>query len=201
MVKLTQSDKAIITDAIAHAESKTRAEIAVMLTRASDHYLHHGLILGIILGSAVSLGLWYGQVAASFPLLLLVQLAVIALCAVTPALGRLIVPKREQHLRAQQKALAELARINAALLPDTPVLLLHLSLAERHVSILPNGVVRALIKEDIWQPLIDGFTASLAKQSLPAACAQLIDQTGALLAQSFPDDGAANLLDNQIIGK
>ena len=199
MVRLSASDKNKISSAIEGAEQNTSAEIAVMLAPASDHYLHYGLMIGIALGSIISLGLWHWHLLLSFPLLLAVQLCAIVICAIIPGIGRLLAPKSAQHHHSHKKALAELAHITAQLKHTRPVVLLHLSLAEHHIYVLPNPVVRAALNDDVWQPLIDQFTKALKTQNFADACAALVTQIGDILAGPFPDDGAPDAFSNEII--
>ncbi len=201
MVKLSSTDKNKISTAIGLAEQNTAAEIAVMLAPASDHYLHFGFMLGIALGSIISLGLWHWHILSRFPILLAVQLCVIVLCAIIPGIGRLLAPKQTQHQHSHQKALAELAHITTQLPPTTPIVLLHLSLAERHIYVLPNAMVRAQLTDEIWQPLVKQFTEALKTTNFADACVNLIQQIGTVLAEPFPDDGAPDAFSNEIIQK
>lgn len=187
MVKLVNTH--MIKEAIAKAERTTSAEIAAVISPASDAYRSYILLYGLALGSLVATGLWAEKTITAFPLLLAAQLGVTALFSLLPWLHKplvRLVPKHIRHHRAAHRAFEEYLFVSRHVSATTPVVLFYVSLAERYVHILPSRLVREKIPDKEWNAVIDEFTSSMKTAGVDHACVTAIARIGTMLAPHFP---------------
>ncbi|MBL0318860.1 MAG: hypothetical protein IPP74_06185 [Alphaproteobacteria bacterium] len=203
MVNLfSQLDKDAISLATQKAEEQTSAELVTIIARASDVYHSFILVYGLMLGTLVAALLWVNERIIHFPMLLVVQLAVIGLVAVIPWVGMggaFLIPKHIRTQRASRRACEEYVTLSRQVPAKTPVLLLYVSLAEHYVQIVPNQVVREMISDEQWNEVIRNLTASIRLQGLTQSCVTAIDAATQLLVPHFPDDGGADLLKTDVV--
>jgi len=182
-------NKQIIAEAIAEAERATSAEIVAVVSPASDAYRSYILLYGLMLGSLIAIGLWVEKLVTDFPLLLAVQLGVMALLSLLPWLHKplvRLVPKHIRHRRAAHRAFEEYLFVSRHVSAATPILLFYVSLAERYVYILPSRLVREKIPDKEWDAVVAEFTALTKTVGLERACVNAIRRMAAMLAPYFP---------------
>lgn len=203
MVKiLSKADKEAVAQAITEAERQTSAELVVVVSPASDAYQSYLLLYGLIAGSTIDIGLWAAKLVTLFPLLLVIQLTVIALLSFTPWLRHLclrLAPKRIRHHRAAHRAYEEYLSVARHVSAVTPIVLLYVSLAEHYAHILPSRSVREKVPDDSWNAIIGGLTAAIPSEGLPTACIKAIRQATGLLAPHFPEKGEVHSLGHTVI--
>lgn len=196
----TQSEQ--IENAIATAEQGTRVEIATVVIPRSDFYISELMIYGFIIGSFINFLLWEGRIATSFPEFFFIQLICILMLPYTPGIKKIFcffLPKKLLVHRASHLGAEEILAINQHVPPQTPVVLLFVSLAERYVHIFPNNVVNDSIEKHHWDKIINQFTVTLKTQELTQACTQAIHDISELLKPIFPDDDGSNFYKNKVM--
>lgn len=203
MVKiLSKTDKEALTQAISEAEHVTSAELVVVVSPASDAYQSYILLYGLMAGSTVTVGLWAAQLVTLFPLLLAIQLAVIALLSFIPWLRHLclrLVPKRIRHHRAAHRAYEEYLNVSRHVSATTPIVLLYVSLAEHYTHILNSRSVREHIPDKNWNAVIDEWIAAMQSEGLRNGCIKAIRHATELLIPHFPEKGEIHNLGNTVI--
>ena len=190
---LTPNEKETLAALIAQAETKTKAELVLVIAKASDAYQSNVLLYGLALGSVIDIALWYLHWLTSFPLLLMIQLGVTALLSLVPVLAREVIrfiPKHVTHHRASHRAYEEYQRINHLLPAGTPIALLYISLAERYAHMLTSRDVREKIPEATWDAIISEFTNAARVGNVGAACIQAMTNSADVLIADFPQQGA-----------
>jgi putative membrane protein len=190
-----------IAEAIALAEQRTHAEIATVVLPRSDHYVSEMMLYGFILGSVISFILWEAAEVDRFSLFFLIQLLCMFLVPFTPGLKRVLLyflPKKLLFHRAAHIGAEELLAIIQNVPPQTPVVLLFISLAEHYIHVLPNPIVNNKIEAKNWDKIIGGFTVTLKNNDLTKACIETINEIANILAPIFPDDKGKNLYEDVI---
>jgi putative membrane protein len=189
MVKiLSQPDKDAIAHAIVEAERSTSAKLVAVVAPASDVYQSYFLLYGLIIGSAIDIILWALKLITAFPLLLAIQLAVIALISFIPWLRHLLirlVPKHVRHRRAAHRAYEEYLIVSHHTSVTDPIVLLYVSLAERYAHILTSRSVREKIPDNHWNEVIGKLTADIRAEGLRNACIKTIQHMTELLIHHF----------------
>jgi len=203
MVKLlSQIDKAAIADAITKAERTTRAELVTVVALASDAYQSYFLTYGLLLGSALDIGLWSTKTLSAFPWLLAIQLVVMALFSFIPCVRHLfvwLVPEHIRHHRAAHRAYEEYLTISRHVSAATPVVLLYISIAEHYAHILTSRLVQEKIPDENWNAVVNKLIAAIPLEGIPTACIKTIQYAAELLAQYFPETGQAHQIDHTVI--
>jgi len=193
MVKiLSKEDHEAIKQAVAQCESKTSAELVVVVAPASDAYQSYILLYGLGLGSIIASGLWLSHTVMDFPSLFSIQIAGMVLLSMVPPLRALclhLIPKRIRHHRAARRAYEEYLIVTRHLPATTPVVLFYISLAERYAHILPCRMVRDKIATVNWEAVIAKFTYSVKPNGLRAACIHAVEHCSEILAPAFPGTG------------
>jgi putative membrane protein len=184
---LSLQEHALIDDAIKQAEQKISVRISVVVRPASASYHTYALGYGLALGSMAALVLWWASVLHSFPLLLSVQLGIVALCdfvhQLTGYFTRLC-PRRLRFHHAEQEAMRAYHILDARLPHDAPFVLLFVSQAERYVHIVTSPAVHRLIPGG-WDRIADNFTQSIRQKPIAAACAEAVAAISEHLAARF----------------
>lgn len=184
-------DQKAIAAAVEAAERQTSAKIVTVVAKASQHYHHHLLSWGFAIGTLLISALRYTNHVMDFSTLIIVQwsiaIFIMLLGHCFPALFRFVVPKHILHAHSAHKAAAELLAATHQVSATTPVLLIHLSLAEHYIHILPNSAVRAKITSAQWDQIIQNITPILVGGNISAACIKAVQEAALLLSQHFPN--------------
>ena len=198
--KIAPKLTAAISQAVTQAERRTSAEIAVVLTPASDGYQAYQLLYGFAAGSVTCVLLWATKTLTAFPVLMLIQALALGCFAFIPLLRHLcmkLLPKRVLHRYAARRAAEEFQTLSRQVPPERVLVLLYVSLAERYVHILHSRAAGAKIKPSVWDGIVASFTAGARKPGLAPAFEIAIGKIADALAPHFPDKGEANILSNQ----
>jgi putative membrane protein len=199
---LSHTDKQAIGQAIAEAERRTAAEIVTVIAPASDAYQSYILLYGLIVGSAIATGLWGTKTVTAFPLLLVIQIAAMALLSFIPWLRHAcirLVPKRILYHRAAHRAYEEYLSVSRHVSAATPIVLLYVSVAEHYAHILTSRSVREKIPDKTWNAVIQEFTVSVKKSGLRAGCIGAIQKITGLVIPHFPERGETHILGHHVI--
>ncbi len=191
-----------IAQAVVLAEQNTSAEIATVVIPRSDHYISEMMLYGFIFGSLIDFALWDASWVNKFPLFFLIQLVCMFIIPFTPGLKQVLLyflPKKLLYHRASHIGAEELLGITQQLPPQTPVVLLFISLAEHYVHVFPNPVINNKIEKKHWDKIINGFTLNLKNKNLTNACIETIKEISDLLAPIFPDDEGNNLYEDAVL--
>jgi len=202
VAKLTEQEKQKISSAIMEAEKLTGAEIAVAVTNASDGYISFAIVIGFMLGSLLSCGVWFFSAITSFPHLFFIQLSSICIFSFVPFLRNaclLIIPKNMKHHRASQRAYAEYMAVSRSVPAEVPVILLYISLAEHYAHIIPGRLINEKIAGKNWDNVINEFTAEIQPASLCDSCINAIRKISTLLEQDFPASKSPNYISDHVI--
>ena len=190
MVKKISTELAdAIAKALQQAKHRTDAEVIMVVSPVSDHYQGEVMAYGLALGSLISLGLWLGNVYTGFPELLGVQIAVIAMINLIPALRGIFVkmiPKRILHHQAARRAMAEFVFEARHVPARQPAVMLYVSLAEHYAHILHSRAVPEKVPGEAWNGVIRNFTGAVKSAGLQNACVTAIGDMAKILEESFP---------------
>ncbi|MDR3449120.1 MAG: hypothetical protein P4M15_05140 [Alphaproteobacteria bacterium] len=180
-----KDDQTFIDEAVRQAESKTSAKITVVVLPASGAYKEYILAGGFITGTAAALTLWAASILHDFPVLLAVQIGILALCDLT-GIGRLFIrlaPRAARRHFAAEMAMRQYHALHAD--KNEPFVLLFVSLAERYVHIVTNPAIHARLPGE-WDKITNDFTQDMRQKGLRTACGAAVERIAARLAASFP---------------
>lgn len=194
MLRLLASERTHIEAAVAAAEKRTAARIAVTVAHRADDYAAYPMlaaaILALIVGDVVAL-IW--PALATWWIVVLQAALFIAADLVfhlRPLRYRLVPPRVKKN-HAHKLARLEFAALALDRTPGDVGLLIFLAEAERHVEILPDADIAARIAPDQWQKIVAGIVSGIAANRAAAALADAIGACASLLAIPFPQTPGA----------
>ena len=194
MLHLSSSERTRIEAAVASADRRTGADIAVAIAHRADDYaaypMLYAAVIALIVGDVA--GLIWSDLATWWIVIIQVALFIaVDLVLHLPTLRYRVVPGRVRKTHAHKLARLEFAALAHEHAPGGGRLLLFLAEAERHVEILPDSAVAARVTPDQWQKIVADIVAGIAAGRAAAALTEAIDACATLLAAHFPPRAAA----------
>ncbi len=188
--KLSKETEVAIAAAINDAETRTTAEIALVVSPRSDPYQSFLALHGFALGSIGAMALWLYRPALGFPVYFVVQVAVLLIVLFLPPLQQLflaLVPKKVMHHRAARRAFEEFLIASRHMPAQVPVVLLYVSLAEKYVHTVHSRAVSQKIPAAVWDKIVADFTAAMPVKGLDASCLAAVADMAGVLEANFPE--------------
>jgi putative membrane protein len=186
---LTADERRQIDAAITAVEQSTRADLDVMVTRASDRYSLYpvawaGFCALMVAGIAAVLrpGL-NGRSVIILQLLMLIVMT--ALCDWMP-IRLWLVPMHVKHSHARQLAHREFRAHFAGNKPTRECILFFVSLGEHYVEIIADHETHSRVQSKIWNKMISDFTAAVADGRVAEGLLGAIESCGAILKTHYP---------------
>jgi len=187
-MKITDTDRARIVEAIAAAEKRTSGEIVAIVTAASDDYRHlpllwaaaAALIVPLVL---INLGGWPVQSVY------LAQLGVFAVLAVVLSLApvrRYIVPRALGRRRAHRLAVDQFLAQNLHTTEGRTGVMIFVSTAERYAEIVADEGIYRKADRSVWDDAVAALTSEIAAGRVGEGFERAIKTCGAVLAEHFP---------------
>jgi putative membrane protein len=178
-----------VAAAIAAAETRSAAEIAVAIVPRADRYRLTALLAALTLFAIVELALgwvplalpsWVGPVAG------IVLAVLLFLACEHSTLGILLTPAAQRRAACMMRSRLLFLDHGIDATQDRLGLLICVCEAERQIEILPDRGIAAVIPAERWQALIGQFRSQKSAQNLDAALAGLIAAVADELAPRFP---------------
>lgn len=212
MATLSPEQHAIVTAAVAAAESQTSGEIVPVIARASDGYADIALVWAIAIAftamslfalfPAYYLGLWDwlfgngwshswtpGEIAGlvtGFGLLKF--LGSWAILMAWPGLRILLVPGPVKSARVRLHAVRHFKVGAERRTHGRTGVLLYLSLAEHRAEIVADDAIASKVPAEVWGAAMADMLAEIRKGHMAEGMAAGIRDVGVVLAQHFPRD-------------
>jgi putative membrane protein len=191
----------LIAAAVAAAETRSAAEIAVALVPRAEPYRLTAMLAAVMIFALVDMIFgWRGDVLTAWavsvigagvtnwlgPIIAVLLAIVLFLACEHTSLGVMLTPPalRRQACLARARLLFLDHGIDAT--EDRLGLLICVCEAERHIEILPDRGIAAAIPAERWATLIGAFRDHKQKVPLEAALVQLIALVADELAPRFP---------------
>lgn len=203
MARLSEAERLRIRAAIGAAEAKTAGEFAVVIARASDHYLTLPVLIAAVAAFCVPGALWYGGLVEEFPWLYGAQLGtfiVLTALLTWPPVTRLIVPRAVSQHRVARRAheLFHVLELHRA--QGESGVLLFVSLAERRVEIMADRGIHQRVPAGTWDAIVADFTRQCAQGRIADALVAAVEALGNYLGEHFPrPPGHAGKLPERLI--
>ena len=186
---LDDAGRARIAAAVAEAESKTNAEIRLVLAQCSSHYglfaLIYPALAALIAGGIASAirpeiagwMLFAGQA---------IVFAVIAAALQWQPLRLALVPLTVKREAAWRHARLHYASIGLKQPHIKSAVLLFCSEAERSVEILADDAIAELLPPSVWEPVVQAFKVQFAAGKVADAFVGAAGACATILAPNFP---------------
>jgi putative membrane protein len=189
MRKRSAEERHRIEAAVTAAETRTRAEFAVVVARASDEYAPFPLLwaglLALLAGGGIAIALPKMSVSMSFTIQAVLFIAAVLLLQLKSLRPRLAPPSYQRETAARMARLQFASLVNERTRGDVG-LLLFVSIAERHVEILVDNGISERIPQAAFQDIIDGFIGDVHRGRAADGVIAAIECCVSVLEPHFP---------------
>lgn len=189
MTHLNPDQHRRLEDAVKSAETRTSAEFALVVTRASDGYAVYPLLWTALLSLTVA-----GIVAFALPAIgaaatVALQAALFVVAGFlfhAPFVRYRLVPDMAKSEQARQFARVQFFELVHNKTRRDVGILLFVSEAERHVEILVDRGISDRISDTVWQNIVDTFIGDVRQGRIAEGLIAAVDACAAVLQEKFP---------------
>ncbi|HTQ15307.1 MAG TPA: hypothetical protein VMH86_15660 [Rhizomicrobium sp.] len=186
-MRLSLEDRQRIHAAVAAAESKTSAHLAVTIVPVSDRYALYPLLWGAataLLAGAL-LALLRPEISLRMAMIAEATIFAAVALALEPYAIRLFAVPRGVR-REKARALAQREFAARILAPGHEGILVFASLAERHVELLATAGLHKAVGETEWRMIASRFSAAAAEGRIADAAIQAAQDCARHLTAHMP---------------
>lgn len=205
MAFLAGDGKAALTRAIAGFEARTAAELVVVVEPRAGHYLHVGVLFGVLAAVACLTFLLYGEPSFNLHWFIIDPLLVGLLGAYLgsrwPALERALTPRARRDAWVLRAARAAFVARGVADTRGRSGVLCYVAVAERSAVVLADLGVRQAVPTAAWSQATAPLLAAVARGAHAAEVAPLLVALGELCGEHLPrQDDDVNELSDEVDG-
>jgi len=188
-MKLTSDERKALHDAIAAAEARTSARLAVLTVPVSDRYKLYPLVYGGLaaLVAAAVLALWQPHIdlREAFVIIALVAASVTFLLDILP-LRLMVIPRHAKNWECWELAHRAFASRILAQNDRKTGILFFVSLGERYVEVVTDRDVDLHIRQSVWDAIIQDFLKEAKAGRVGEALPKAIAASAEALAEYYP---------------
>jgi putative membrane protein len=189
MAFLTDQDRQQITAAIVAAERRTSGELVTVIAEAADDYRYIPLLwpaLAALMLPAVVLAVWPQTGAFRLYLVQAATFFALSLVAHLPQVHLALVPAGVKRRRASRLAREQFFERGLHLTRGRTGVLIFVAVAERHVEIIADAGIHALVPPGTWDQAVAEFVERVRRGRIAEGFITAIGQVGDRLAEHFP---------------
>lgn len=192
MTFLNDTEKSQLRAAIRQAEAKTTGEIVTVIAQTSDDYFYYPTLWAALL--AILSPLLSMTLAVSFAPLGIVELqllvfVLLALLFRWRPLKMRLVPRAVKQQYCARRAREQFLAQNLHTTRERTGVLLYVSVAERHVQLLADAGIDALVPEGTWDEVVNKMTMRVKVGQVGGGFIEAVNTIGTQLATHFPASG------------
>ena len=201
MTLLTEKQKDSLEERIRATESRTDAEIVMVLAKRSDNYGYAPFLFAACTSMLIPLASLFWPFWLSLSEVVFIQFMAffgLTILLRIPALVRLVVPRRTKFLRASNIAMRQFLTQQVHTTKDNLGLLIFVSELEHYIEIIPDhGLTR--IENKVWEIAITNAIPLLQRGRVEESFKSIIDLIGSELVEHFPKTRDKAELPNRLI--
>jgi putative membrane protein len=208
MTLLKPAEQQQITDAIAHIERNTDAELVTVLARSSDNYAYVAIVIaaamalftpGVIALLPFWLHAWDAFALWEITAVQWLVFIVLALVLQWPPLLTRIIPARVKRWRASNLARRQFLEQNLHHTRNHTGVLIFVSELEHYVEIIADRGIDQHVEPQQWQAIVDKFITHVRSGDTLQGFLHCVNACGELLQQHVPATDQKNELPNHLI--
>ena len=189
-MRVADSERQRVCEAIARVEGETSAEFVCVLARRSSRYEFYALAWAAVLALATP---WLLLVRVSWSVadILVAQLVVFCLALLvlaSPALRRWIVPRSVQRAAAHRAAAEQFFIRGLANTPHRRGILLFVSHDEHYARVLADDGAAGVVSDAEWRRAVDLLVDGARRGRHTDGFVDALDHCRTVLATAFPPD-------------
>ena len=201
MTLLTEKQKDSLEERIRAIESRTDAEIVMVLAKRSDNYGYAPTLFAACTSMLIPLASLFWPFWLSLSEVVFIQFMAffgLTILLRIPTHIRLVVPRRTKFLRASNIAMRQFLTQQVHTTKDNLGLLIFVSELEHYIEIIPDhGLER--IENTVWEMAIKNAIPLLQRGRVEESFKSIIDLIGSELVEHFPKTRDKAELPNRLI--
>lgn len=216
-MKLNDDDLKKIRESVNSAEKTTSGEIATAIIKESSDYAFYELGFSLIVGALyfICIMLFSGSVESWFKSLfweyqstyfsIFTGFSIFAVIGITyvlsniPAVDRLIIPKKIQNKKVQNRAVRHFIESETCYTQDRTGILIFISIMERKVILLADKGINEKIPQDKWDKIVSDLVIGIKDNNIVGSITDSVKTCGDILTKEFPiKQGDINELSDDI---
>ena len=201
MTLLTEKQKDSLEERIRALESRTNAEIVMVLAKRSDNYGYAPTLFAACTSMLIPLASLFWPFWLSLSEVVFIQFMAffgLTILLRIPTLVRLVVPRRTKFLRASNIAMRQFLTQQVHTTKDNLGLLIFVSELEHYIEIIPDhGLTR--IENTVWEMAITNAIPLLQRGRVEESFKSIIDLIGSELVEHFRKTRDKAELPNRLI--
>ena len=201
MTLITGQQKDYLAGRIQEIESRTDAEIVMVLAKRSDNYGYAPTLFAACTSMLIPLASLFWPFWLSLSEVVFIQFMAffgLTILLRIPALVRLVVPRRTKFLRASNIAMRQFLTQQVHTTKDNLGLLIFVSELEHYIEIIPDHGLRR-IENTVWEMAISNAIPLLQRGRVEESFKSIIDLIGSELVEHFPKTRDKAELPNRLI--
>ena len=188
MALLTEKQKDELKDRIRQIETRTDAEIVIVLAKRSDNYGYAPTLFAACTSMLIPLVSLYWPFWLSTSEVVSMQLIAFIVLTILfriPNLLRLVVPRRTKYFRASNMAMRQFLTQHVHTTQDNLGCLIFVSELERYIEIVSDHGL-AEIDNAIWENAVTNAIPLLKQGEIESSFVNTIETVGSVLIEHFP---------------
>ena len=201
MTLLTEKQKYSLEEHIRKIESRTDAEIVMVLAKRSDNYGYAPTLIAACTSMLIPLASLFWPFWLSLSEVVFIQFVAffgLAILLRIPTLIRLVVPRRTKFFRASNMAMRQFLTQQVHTTKNNLGLLIFVSELEHYIEIITDHGLRK-IENTAWEIAIQNAVPLLQKGKIEESFKSIIDLVGSELVEHFPKTANKAQLSNRLI--
>ena len=201
MTLLTEKQKYSLEEHIRKIESRTDAEIVMVLAKRSDNYEYAPTLFAACTSMLIPLASLFWPFWLSLSEVVFIQFVAffgLAILLRIPTLIRLVVPRRTKFFRASNMAMRQFLTQQVHTTKNNLGLLIFVSELEHYIEIITDHGLKK-IENTAWEIAIQNAVPLLQKGKIEESFKSIIDLVGSELVEHFPKTANKAQLPNRLI--
>ena len=201
MTLLTEKQKYSLEEHIRKIESRTDAEIVMVLAKRSDNYGYAPTLFAACTSMLIPLASLFWPFWLSLSEVVFIQFVAffgLAILLRIPTLIRLVVPRRTKFFRASNMAMRQFLTQQVHTTKNNLGLLIFVSELEHYIEIITDHGLKN-IENTAWEVTIQNAVPPLQQGKIEESFESIIDLVGSELVQNFPKTANKAELPNRLI--
>ena len=201
MTLLTEKQKYSLEEHIRKIESRTDAEIVMVLAKRSDNYGYAPTLIAACTSMLIPLASLFWPFWLSLSEVVFIQFVAffgLAILLRIPTLIRLVVPRRTKFFRASNMAMRQFLTQQVHTTKNNLGLLIFVSELEHYIEIITDHGLKK-IENTAWKIAIQNSVPLLQQGKIEESFKSIIDLVGSELVEHFPKTANKAQLSNRLI--
>ena len=201
MALLTEKQKDELKDRIRQIETRTDAEIVMVLAKRSDNYGYAPTLFAACTSMLIPLVSLYWPFWLSTSEVVSMQLIAFIVLTILfriPNLLRLVVPRRTKYFRASNMAMRQFLTQRVHTTQDNLGCLIFVSELERYIEIVSDHGP-AKINNSTWEKAVTSAIPLLKRGEIEESLLKVIESVGSTIIEHFPLSRAKQELPDHVI--